>query len=47
VLEFLGRIERTVLLFTGDAAPPQGPSQYLVDKHFLRKHGKDAYYGQK
>jgi hypothetical protein len=18
----------------------------LVDKHFLRKHGKDAYYGQ-
>ena len=21
-------------------------SQTLVDKHFLRKHGKDAYYGQ-
>jgi L-ribulose-5-phosphate 4-epimerase len=21
-------------------------SQYLLDKHFLRKHGKDAYYGQ-
>lgn len=21
-------------------------SQYLMDKHFLRKHGKDAYYGQ-
>lgn len=20
--------------------------QYLMDKHFLRKHGKDAYYGQ-
>ncbi len=20
---------------------------YLLDKHFLRKHGKDAYYGQK
>jgi ribulose-5-phosphate 4-epimerase/fuculose-1-phosphate aldolase len=19
----------------------------LLDKHFLRKHGKDAYYGQK
>jgi len=19
---------------------------YLLDKHFLRKHGKDAYYGQ-
>jgi len=26
----------------------QGPiSQYLLDKHFNRKHGKDAYYGQK
>ncbi len=22
-------------------------SQALLDKHFLRKHGKDAYYGQK
>ena len=21
--------------------------QYLVDKHYLRKHGKNAYYGQK
>ncbi len=21
--------------------------QTLLDKHFLRKHGKDAYYGQK
>jgi L-ribulose-5-phosphate 4-epimerase len=26
----------------------QGPiNQYLLDKHFNRKHGKDAYYGQK
>jgi L-ribulose-5-phosphate 4-epimerase len=21
--------------------------QYLIDKHYFRKHGKDAYYGQK
>ena len=21
--------------------------QELLDKHYLRKHGKDAYYGQK
>lgn len=21
--------------------------QYILDKHYLRKHGKDAYYGQK
>lgn len=25
-------------------APPVEP--YLLDKHYLRKHGKDAYYGQ-
>jgi len=22
-------------------------SQVLLDKHYLRKHGKNAYYGQK
>jgi L-ribulose-5-phosphate 4-epimerase len=22
-------------------------SQFLLDKHFMRKHGKDAYYGQR
>lgn len=27
--------------------PKAGPlSQYLLDKHFLRKHGPNAYYGQ-
>lgn len=27
--------------------PTRGPlKQEIVDKHFLRKHGKDAYYGQ-
>jgi L-ribulose-5-phosphate 4-epimerase len=24
-----------------------GIDKYLLDKHYLRKHGKDAYYGQK
>lgn len=24
----------------------QGINQKLIDKHYLRKHGKDAYYGQ-
>ena len=24
----------------------KGMDQFLLDKHFLRKHGKDAYYGQ-
>lgn len=28
--------------------PKQPPvEQYLLDKHFLRKHGENAYYGQK
>jgi len=28
--------------------PEQGQiSEALLDKHYLRKHGKDAYYGQK
>ncbi len=27
----------------GDKAPVD---KYLLDKHYLRKHGKDAYYGQ-
>lgn len=27
-------------------APARGLSQTLVDKHFLRKHGPGAYYGQ-
>ena len=45
VLEYLGRVERTVRMIDGAAAP--GPAPYLVDKHYLRKHGKGAYYGQR
>jgi L-ribulose-5-phosphate 4-epimerase len=27
--------------------PKMGPvEQYLLDKHYFRKHGKNAYYGQ-
>jgi len=26
--------------------PETTMDQVLLDKHFLRKHGKDAYYGQ-
>ena len=43
VLEFLARMEVTALLVAPDAARPDA---FLVDKHFQRKHGKDAYYGQ-
>lgn len=35
-------------LHTLALAPGQAPmEQYILDKHYLRKHGKDAYYGQK
>lgn len=43
VLEFLARMEVTARLVAPDAIPPDA---FLVDKHFFRKHGKDAYYGQ-
>jgi L-ribulose-5-phosphate 4-epimerase len=44
VLEYLARMERTVRLLAPDAPALE---QYLVDKHYLRKHGKAAYYGQR
>jgi L-ribulose-5-phosphate 4-epimerase len=44
ILELLARMECTVRAMAPDASPP---ASYLVDKHFLRKHGSSAYYGQK
>lgn len=43
ILEFLARMECTLRSFHSAEARP---SSSLVEKHFLRKHGKDAYYGQ-
>lgn len=34
----------TVMLSNGDAEPA---SDYILNKHFMRKHGANAYYGQK
>ena len=42
-LELLARMEIHVRSIAPDAPRP---GDHLVDKHFLRKHGKDAYYGQ-
>lgn len=43
VLEELAKMAfRTRIL--GNQTPIE---QFLLDKHYLRKHGKDAYYGQK
>ena len=43
VLEFVARMEWRGRVLTPDAPRPDS---YLVDKHYLRKHGKGAYYGQ-
>ena len=44
VLEYVARME-ILVLSTG--ARTSRPAVHLVDKHFLRKHGKTAYYGQR
>jgi L-ribulose-5-phosphate 4-epimerase len=43
LLEYVARME-ILVLSTG--ARVGRPAAHLVDKHFLRKHGKTAYYGQ-
>jgi L-ribulose-5-phosphate 4-epimerase len=44
VLEFVARLASETLRLN----PKTGPMQsVLLDKHFLRKHGPKAYYGQK
>jgi L-ribulose-5-phosphate 4-epimerase len=42
-LEYLARV--ACLTYLIDSAAER-PAAHLVDKHFRRKHGKDAYYGQ-
>ena len=44
VLEFIARLASETLRLNPKTAPMQ-PA--LLDKHFLRKHGPKAYYGQK
>jgi L-ribulose-5-phosphate 4-epimerase len=43
-LELVARLE---ILVRATGARVKSPARFLVDKHFLRKHGKGAYYGQK
>lgn len=43
ILEFLARMEWRARTIAPDAPRPD---QFLIDKHYLRKHGKTAYYGQ-
>jgi L-ribulose-5-phosphate 4-epimerase len=44
VLEFIARLNSETLKINPKIKPMQSP---LLDKHFLRKHGPGAYYGQK
>jgi len=43
LLEYLARLEAIRL---GLAPHAPRPADFLVDKHYRRKHGSDAYYGQ-
>jgi L-ribulose-5-phosphate 4-epimerase len=43
VLEYLARLEWRVRAIAPDAPVPE---RCLIDKHYLRKHGPKAYYGQ-
>jgi L-ribulose-5-phosphate 4-epimerase len=43
ILESVARMAYHTLALNGEA-PPIG--KHLHDKHYLRKHGRDAYYGQ-
>ena len=44
ILEYIARIACITLSINASASPV---GQALHDKHFLRKHGANAYYGQK
>lgn len=43
VLEYVARMDTYVRAMAPRAAPPE---RFLVDRHYLRKHGGAAYYGQ-
>lgn len=44
VLEEIARMAMLTLQIRPDTTPLP---KYIVDKHYLRKHGPNAYYGQK
>ncbi len=44
IVEFLARVEWRVRALAPEAGRPDA---FLIDKHYLRKHGAAAYYGQK
>jgi L-ribulose-5-phosphate 4-epimerase len=47
VLELVARMEWRTRVMTPPGVPPARPDEFLVDRHFLRKHGPGATYGQR
>jgi L-ribulose-5-phosphate 4-epimerase len=48
ILEEVAKMaHQTELVASLDASSDIGIEDYLLDKHYQRKHGKNAYYGQK
>jgi len=43
-LEMCAKMALDVFLLAGDSPKPL--PQHILDKHYLRKHGSGAYYGQ-
>lgn len=43
VLEKVAEMDLKTLILNSNAEM----KQYILDKHYMRKHGPDAYYGQK
>ena len=44
ILEEVAKMNLNTLIINGNASVMQ---RELLDKHYLRKHGKNAYYGQR
>ena len=44
MLEYIARLEWRGRMIAADAPRP---ADFLIDKHYLRKHGPKAYYGQR
>ena len=46
-LEYVAKMQLQTYQIRTHAGQAKAISQELLDKHFLRKHGPNAYYGQK
>ena len=46
VLELVARMDWRTRVMTTPGTLPARPDEFLIDKHFLRKHGPTATYGQ-